>query len=94
VLTVLLPWLIYSRFALALSWWWQARRHRKTLYLNFTFLLGLLVIARVMALLRGSLYLKSPLHTAALIVAAINAACLLWAGLSKPVWVSRSEQGP
>jgi hypothetical protein len=94
VIAVLFPILIYSRFALALSLWWKPRRHRKTLFVNFTFLLGLLVVARVVALLRGGLYLQSSLHTAALIIAALNAACLLWAGLRKPVWVRRTEQGP
>ena len=94
VIAVLFPLLIYSRFALALSWWWTPRQQRKTLLVNFTFLLGLLVVARVVALLRGGLFLKTPLHTAALIIAVLNAACLLWAGLSKPVWVTRTEQGP
>jgi hypothetical protein len=94
VIAVLFPLLIYSRFALALSLWWAPRQYRKTLFVNFTLLLGLLVVARVVALLRGGLYLKTPLHTAALIIAAINAACLLWAGLSKPVWVTRTEPGP
>jgi hypothetical protein len=93
-IAVLFPLLIYSRFALALSLWWTPRHHRKTLFLNFALILGLLVVARVVALLRGGLYLKTSLHTAALIIAALNAACLLWAGLSKPVWVTRTEQGP
>ncbi len=87
IITVVFPLLIYSRFALALSWW--PRAHRQTLYIDFTLLLGLLVIARVIALLRGGLFLKSSLHTAALVVAAINAACLVWAGVSRPVWVTR-----
>jgi hypothetical protein len=94
VIAILFPLLIYSRFAIALSVWWKPRRHRKTLYISFTLVLGLLVVARVIALLRGGLYLRTPLHTAALIMAVINAACLLWAGLSKPGWVSRTEQGP
>src|SRR5262249_9907865 len=87
IITVVFPLLIYSRFALALSW--RLRRHRQALYLNFTLLLGLLVIARVIALLRGGLFMKSGLHTAALVVAVINATCLVWAGLSRPVWVTR-----
>jgi hypothetical protein len=94
VITILFPLLIYSRFALALSLWWKTSAHRKTLFINFTLLLGLLVVARVMALLRGGLFLKTPLHTAGLIIAAINAACLLWAGLSKPGWVTHEAQGP
>ena len=87
IITVVFPLLIYSRLALALSW--RPRAHRKTLYLDFTMLLGLLVIARVIALLRGGLFMKSSLHTAALVVAAINATCLVWAGMSQPVWVIR-----
>lgn len=93
VIAVLFPLLIYSRFALALSLAWRPRSLRKTLYVNFTLILGLLVVLRVLALLRGSLYAKSPLHTAALVVAAINAACLLWAGLSRAVWVTREPEG-
>lgn len=93
VITMLFPLLIYSRFALALSLWWKPQAQRKTLFISFTLLLGLLVMARVMALLRGGLYTKTPLHTAALIIAAINAACLLWAGLSRPAWVTRDAQG-
>jgi hypothetical protein len=87
IITVVFPLLIYSRFALALSW--RLRAHRQTLYINFTLLLGLLVMARVIALLRGGLFMKSSLYTAALIVAVINAACLVWAGVSRPVWVTR-----
>jgi hypothetical protein len=94
VITVLFPLLVYSRFALALSLWWRPHAHRKTLFIDFTLLLGLLVVARVMALWRGGVFMKTPLHTAALIIAAINAACLLWAGLRKPVWVTRESQGP
>jgi hypothetical protein len=89
VIMVLFPLLIYSRFALALSLYWQPRAHRKTLYISFTLLLGLLVIARVIALLRGGLFMQSILHTMALVVAAINATCLVWAGLSQPLWVTR-----
>ena len=90
IITVLFPLLIYSRFALALSLVWPPRSTRKTFYINFTMLLGLLVIARVIALLRDGLFLKTPLHTAGLLVAAINAACLVWAGLSRPCWLSRN----
>ena len=93
-ITILFPLLIYSRFALALSLWWKPRAQRKTLFLNFTLILGLLVILRVIALLRGGLYAKTPLHTAALIIAAMNAACLVWASASQPLWISRESQGP
>ncbi|MEE8551235.1 MAG: hypothetical protein V3T08_08295 [Gemmatimonadota bacterium] len=94
VITILFPLLIYSRFALALSLRWKPLEHRKTLFIDFTLILGLLVVARVIALMRGELFTKTWLHTAALIIAAINAACLLWASLSKPVWVNRESQGP
>ena len=94
IITVLFPLLIYSRFALALSLWWHPRRQRKTLFISFTLLLGFLVLLRVMALLRGGLYAKTPLHTAALIVAMITTTCLIWAGLSRPAWVARESQGP
>ena len=93
-IAILFPLLIYSRFALALSLWWKPRAQRKTLFLNFTLILGLLVFLRVIALLRGGLYAKTPLHTAALIIAAINAACLVWASASQPLWISRESQGP
>lgn len=93
-IAILFPLLIYSRFALALSLWWKPRAQRKTLFLNFTLILGLLVILRVIALLRGGLYAKTPLHTAALIIAAMNAACLVWASASQPLWISRESQGP
>jgi hypothetical protein len=89
LLVVLLPLLIYSRFALALSLYWQPQTQRKTLFVDFSLLLGCLVIMRVLALLHGQLYLKTPLHTVALIVAVINATCLVWAGVSRPVWVTR-----
>lgn len=125
-ITVLFPLLIYSRFALALSLYRQPLAHRKTLYINFTLLLGLMVIGRVIGLTyselctrtpledlprglkrpfmivlvffydlwRGGLCTKSPLHTVALIVAAINATCLVWAGVSRPVWVTREADKP
>jgi len=126
LITVLFPLLIYSRFALALSLYWQPRAHRKTLYINFTLLLGLMVIVRVLGLAyselctktpledlprglkrpfmivliffydlwRGGFCMKSILHTAALVVAAINATCLVWAGVSRPVWVTREVGEP
>jgi hypothetical protein len=89
LLVVLLPPLIYSRFALGLSLSWKPQTQRKTLFVDFTLLLGCLVIMRVVALMHGNLYLKTPLHTVALIVAVINATCLVWAGVSRPVWVTR-----
>lgn len=89
LLVVLLPPLIYSRFALALSLYWKPQTQRKTLFVDFTLLLGCLVIMRVIALIYGKVYLKTPLHMVALIVAVINATCLVWAGVSRPVWVSR-----
>ena len=89
LLVILLPPLIYSRFALALSLYWRPQAQRKTLFVDFTLLLGCLVIMRVIALIHGKLYLKTPLHTVALMVAAVNAACLIWAGVSRPFWVTR-----
>jgi hypothetical protein len=89
LLVVLLPPLIYSRFALALSLYWKPQTQRKTLFIDFTLLLGCLVIMRVIALIHGKLYLKTPVHTVALIVAVINATCLIWAGVSRPVWITR-----
>ena len=92
-IAIVFPLLIYSRFALAFSLWWKPRTQRKTLFISFTLILGLLVVARVVALLRGGVYAKTWVHTAALVIAAINAACLLWAGLSQPVWVTRKTEG-
>jgi hypothetical protein len=93
VLTVLLPWLIYSRFALALSLHWQPRAQRTTLFINFTLLLGIMVMARVYFLLRGEIYARSWLHATALAIAMVNAACLLWASLRQPLWITRAAQG-
>ncbi len=92
IITVVFPLLIYSRFALALSLYWRPRAQRKTLYINFTLLLGLLVMARVIALLRGGLFMKSSLHTVALVVAAVNATSLVWAGVSRPLWMTREAE--
>ena len=89
LLAILLPLLIYSRFALALSLYWKPQTQRKTLFVDFTLLLGCLVIMRVIALIHGKLYLKTPLHTVALIVAVINATCLVWAGVRRPFWITR-----
>lgn len=93
LIAILFPILIYSRFALALSLWWQPQAQRKTLFISFTLILGILVIARVAALLRSGLYTKTWLHTAALFIAAINATCLVWAGISRPVWITRDAEG-
>jgi hypothetical protein len=93
VIAVLFPLLIYSRFALALSLWWQPRTHRTTLFISFTLLLAFLVVARVVGLILSGAYARTWLHTAGVVVAAINAAFLLWAGLSLPGWISRDSQG-
>jgi hypothetical protein len=93
VIAVLFPLLVYSRFAFAFSLRWPSSSQRKTAYISFTLLLGLLVVARVAALVHGGLYLKTPLHTTALVIAAINAAVLLWAGLSQPAWIMRYAEG-
>ena len=93
VIAVLFPLLIYSRFAFAFSSRWPPSLQRKTVYISFTLLLGILVVARVAALINGGLYMKTPLHTAALVIAAINAAVLLWAGLSQPAWITRDAEG-
>ncbi|MGQ4806900.1 hypothetical protein NKDENANG_00237 [Candidatus Entotheonellaceae bacterium PAL068K] len=94
VLTIVLPLLIHSRFTLMLHLGWKPQVPSKTFCLNLTLILGLLVTARVVALLRGGLYTQTPLHTAALGIAAVTAGCLIWAGLSRPAWVSRNAQGP
>ena len=89
LITILFPCLIYSRFALAISWYWRRHAQYKTLHISFTLLLGLLVIFRIYVLLRGNVFMKTPLHMAALIVTVINATCLIWAGVSRPIWVTR-----
>jgi MFS family permease len=88
-ITVLFPVLIYSRFAFAVSWYWRPHAQYKTLSISFTLLLGLLVLFRIYWLLRDNVFMKTPLHTAACIITAINAACLIWAGVSRPFWVTR-----
>jgi hypothetical protein len=90
VIAILFPWLIYRRFAIPLPYYWQPRTRRTTLRIDFTLLLGFLVLLRVLALVRGGVFMKTWVHTAALAVAAINATCLIWAGLSRPVWVTRA----
>lgn len=93
IFTVLFPLLIYSRFILGLSLWWQPRAHRATLFINFTLLLAPLVTIRVVWLILSGAYARTWLHTAGVVVAAINAVFLLWAGLSLPGWTSRDSQG-
>jgi hypothetical protein len=87
--TILFPLLIYNRFALAVSWYWRPHTQYKTWHISFTLLIGLLVIFRGYMLLRGNTFMKTPLHMAALIVTVINATCLIWAGVSRPVWITR-----
>lgn len=94
LITVLFPLLIYSRFAVAFSWGWHRQARRSTLFISFTLLLGCLVVARVYFLVREGLFLKTPWHTLALVLAVINAACLLWAGLSRPGWITREAGVP
>ena len=89
LITVLFPLLIYSRFAFAVSWYWRPHAQYKTVSISFTLLLGLLVIFRIYWLLRDNVFMKTPLHTVAFIVTVINAACLIWAGVSRPFWVTR-----
>jgi MFS family permease len=89
LITVLFPLLIYSRFAFAVSWYWRPHAQYKTLSINFTLLLGLLVIFRIYWLLRDNVFMKTPLHTAAFIITVINAVCLIRAGMSRPFWVTR-----
>ena len=93
VLTVLLPWLVYSRFAIAFSLHWRPDAQRSTLFLNFTFLLGLMVVWRVVVLVYIGAYTKTWVHTTALVLAAVNASCLLWASLHQPWWIDRAAQG-
>jgi hypothetical protein len=90
-LALLFPWLIYRRWAIPLPLYWQPRVRRTTLRLDFTCLLGLLVILRVIALLRGGLFLKTWLHTMALAVTVLNATCLIWAGGTQPVRMTRTS---
>jgi MFS family permease len=94
LITVVFPLLIYSRFALAVSWNWRPHAQYKTLHISFTMLLGFLVIFRSYLLLRSNAFMKTPLHMAALIITVINATCLIWAGMSRPVWVTRESVEP
>lgn len=86
IIAVAFPILIYRRTGIGISFLHRASGGHRSYQISFTLLLGLLVCARVAALLRGGLYLKSPLHTVALVLAAVNAAFLLWAGLGQAWW--------
>ena len=88
-ITVLFPLLIYNRFALAIPFYWHPRS--RTLFINFTSILGLAVILRALLLWRGGHSMKSLLHTGALIITVINAACLVWAAMSRPLWITHSS---
>jgi MFS family permease len=89
LITVVFPLLIYSRFAFAVSWSWRPHAQYTTLHISFTMLLGVLVLFRSYWLLRSNAFMKTPLHMAALLITVINATCLIWAGVSRPVWVTR-----
>ena len=93
IIAVTFPFLIYRRTGLGVSFHQRASGQHRSWQISFTLLLGLLVCARVVALLRGGLYLKSPLYTAALVLAAVNAACLLWAGLGQVWWRIEAPEG-
>jgi hypothetical protein len=93
VITILFPLLIHHIFAFGLSWSWFKQMQRSTFYLSFTLILGLLVVGRVYSLIKLGFYAKSPLHLTGLLIAAINAVFLLWAGLSRPFWISRQSEG-
>lgn len=93
VIAIVFPLLIHRLFAFGLSLGWSKQMQRSTFYINFTLLLGLLVVGRVYALIKLGFYAQSPLHLAGLLIAAINAAFLLWAGLSRPFWISRQSEG-
>ena len=86
IITIAFPFLIYRRTGIGISFLQRTSGRHRSYQISFTLLLGLLVCARVAALLRGGLYLKSPLHSIALVLAAINAAFLLWAGLGQAWW--------
>lgn len=93
VIAILFPLLIHRLFAFGFSLSWFKQMQRSTFYLSFTLLLGLLVVGRVYSLVKLEFYAKTPLHLAGLLIAAINAAFLLWAGLSRPFWISRHSEG-
>jgi hypothetical protein len=93
MIAIVFPLLIYHMFALGFSLSWHKRVRRSTLYLSFTLILGLLVAARVYSLVKLGIYTQSPLHLTGLVIAALNALCLLWAGLSRPFWIHRHSEG-
>lgn len=93
VIAILFPFLIHRIFAFGFSLSWFKKLQRSTLYLSFTLILGLLVVGRVYSLIKLEFYAKSPLHIAGLTIATVNAACLLWAGGSRPFWISRQSEG-
>jgi len=94
IIAVAFPILIYRRTGIGISFLHRASGEHRSYQISFTLLLGLLVCARVAVLLRGGLYLKSPLHTVALVLAAVNAAFLLWAGLGQAWWRVGASAGP
>ena len=91
IFLILFPWRIYKQFGLGISLWNKSQQTYKTLSISFTLLLGIAVCFKIYGLLRGALYTQTPLHTAALIAVAINAVVLLWAGLSKPMWITAAQ---
>lgn len=94
IIAITFPFLIYRRTGIGMSFLHRASGRHRSYQISFTLLLGILVCARVVALLRSGLYLKSPLHTAALVLTVINAACLLWAGLGQAWWRIEATGNP
>ena len=94
IIAITFPLLIYRRTGIGMSFLHRASGRHRSYQISFTLLLGILVCARVVVLLRGGLYLKSPLHTAALVLTVINAACLLWAGLGQAWWRIEPTENP
>jgi hypothetical protein len=93
VVAIVFPLLIHRVFAFGLSLSRSKQMQRNTFYINFTLILGLLVVGRVYSLIKLGFYAKSPLHIIGLLMAAINAAFLLWAAWSRPFWISRQSEG-
>jgi hypothetical protein len=92
-IAIVFPLLIHRIFAFGLSLSWSKQRQRSTFYISFTLILGLLVAGRVYSLIQLGFYAKSALHIMGLLIACINAVVLLWAGLSRPCWLSRQPEG-
>ena len=92
-IAIVFPLLIHRIFAFGLSLSWSKQRQRSTFYISFTLILGLLVAGRVYSLIQLGFYAKSALHIMGLLIASINAVVLLWAGLSRPCWLSRQPEG-